>query len=100
MASVYSYDQDEVWKRAAIAARKAVEDAQTQIAGWCEKAGHSCPLRSLDKLFVAWTRSERCQGDRRAELRAVAKSRIAPTESRHASKCYASTRNCKSLLMG
>ena len=75
MASVYSYDQDEVWKSATEAAAAAVADAQQAITERCSELG--IPARFAPNVEFSWRgRGENALKERRAELRAVAKSRI------------------------
>jgi hypothetical protein len=79
MASIFSYDQDEVWKAATQAAAAAVEAAQQTIAARCDEL--SIPARFAPSVHFSWSgRGENALKDRRAELRAVAKSRIAAIE--------------------
>lgn len=75
VASIYSYDQDEVWKSATTAAAAAVVIAQQTIAARCGELG--IPARFAPCVEFSWRgRGENAIKDRRAELRAVAKSRI------------------------
>jgi len=79
MASVYSYDQDEVWKSATEAAAAAVADAQQAITERCSELG--IPARFAPNVEFSWRgRGENAIKDRRTELRAVAKSRIEAIE--------------------
>jgi hypothetical protein len=79
MASVYSYDQDEVWKQAVAAAQHAVKDARQRIVSRCEELG--IPPRFAPDISLSWHgRGENAVNERRAELRAVAKTRIAAVE--------------------
>jgi hypothetical protein len=79
MASVYSYDQDEVWKAASEAAAAAVDVAQQTVAARCGELG--IPARFAPSVHFVWAgRGENAVKDRRAELRAVAKTRIAAIE--------------------
>jgi hypothetical protein len=75
MASIYSYDQDEVWKAATEAAAAAVAVAQQTIAARCGELG--IPARFAPYVEFSWRgRGENAIGDRRAELRRVAKTRV------------------------
>jgi hypothetical protein len=79
MASVYKFDQDEVWREAHAAAEAAVVAAQRQIAERCGELG--IPADYAPGLNLYWHgRGENAWADRRAELRLVAKSRIAAIE--------------------
>jgi hypothetical protein len=79
LASEYSYDQDETWKRAVEEADRAVEQAKALIAARCEELG--IPAKFAPGLHLSWHgRGENAVRERRAELRAVAKTRIAAIE--------------------
>jgi hypothetical protein len=79
MASIYSYDQDEVWKAATMKAKAVVEEAQQEIAKRCEELG--IPGNYAPSVSFSWHgRGENALGERQAELRRVAKSRIAAIE--------------------
>jgi hypothetical protein len=79
MASEYSYDQDEIWKQATEAANAAVKIAQKTIAERCGELG--IPTRFGPSVYMSWSdRGENATKQRRAELREVAKSRIAAIE--------------------
>ena len=76
MASVYSFDADEVWKAAHDAAQQVVQEAQARVAKRCAELG--IPERFAPSLDVYWYgRGENASKKRRQELRLVAKSRIA-----------------------
>jgi hypothetical protein len=67
MSSVYSYDQDEIWKQATAAAR-------------CDELG--IPQRFAPAVAFSWQgRGENAIAARRRELRDTAKSRIAALEA-------------------
>lgn len=79
IASEYSYDQDENWKQAAEDAGRAVQQAAAAIAARCEELG--IPAKFAPSLHLNWNnRGENAVRERRAELRAVAKTRIAAIE--------------------
>jgi hypothetical protein len=79
MASEYHYDQDAVWRQAALAAKAAVAAAEKDIADRCTELG--IPARFAPGISLAWHgRGENAVRERRTELRAVAKSRIAAIE--------------------
>jgi hypothetical protein len=79
LASVYSFDQDEIWAKAAQAAKTAVEAADSAIAEECERLG--IPARFRPSLACQWYgRGENASKERRAELRKVAQTRIAANE--------------------
>jgi hypothetical protein len=79
MASEYSYDQDKIWKAAAKTAATAVEVAKAEIADRCAELG--IPARFAPSVHFGWSgRGENAVKERRAELRNVAKTRIAAIE--------------------
>jgi hypothetical protein len=79
LASVYSWDQDEIWKQAVEVAKEAAEAAQAAITKRCQKL--RIPARFAPQLGVTWVgRGENAVAARRAELTRVAKSRIAAIE--------------------
>ena len=85
MASIYSYDQDEIWKSATEAAAAAVTIAQQGVAARCEELG--IPARFAPNIGFSWRgRGENAIKQRRDELRAVAKTRIAAIEKAACSK--------------
>jgi hypothetical protein len=80
LASIYSYDQDEIWKQATEAAGKAVAKAKAQIAARCKELG--IPARFAPTVEWGWRgRGENAVAERCGELRAVAKTRIAVIET-------------------
>lgn len=75
LAAVFKFDDDEVWKAAAEAARKVAEESQAKIAKRCEQLG--IPKTFAPSLSVSWVgRGENMLAERRAELRRVAKTSI------------------------
>jgi hypothetical protein len=79
LASVYSYDQDEVWRALTLAAEDHVQRAKAAIADRCRELG--IPDKFAPTLHLSWQgRGENAQADRRSELRRVAVSRIAAIE--------------------
>jgi hypothetical protein len=79
MASVYKFDEDEVWREAHAAADAAVTAAGKAIAGRCAELG--IPADYAPTLHLHWYgRGENALASRRAELRLVAKSRITAIE--------------------
>jgi hypothetical protein len=76
LASIYSFDQSEVWAQAHAAAGKAFVEANAAIAENCRKLG--IPERFAPGLLMGWYgRSENASRERRVELRRVAVTRIA-----------------------
>jgi hypothetical protein len=76
LASVYSFDQDEIWKKAVRAARQAVDEAKDVIAARCKELG--IPARFAPGLDLGWYgRGENAVREIRNELRRVATTRIA-----------------------
>jgi hypothetical protein len=79
LASQYSFDQDEIWKQANEAAQRAVDEAQAIIAARCLELG--IPTKFAPGIGLGWyKRGENAAKERRAELRLVAKTRIAAIE--------------------
>jgi hypothetical protein len=75
MATVYTFDQDEVWKKATEEARKVVEQSQDTIAKRCKELG--IPTTFAPSISASWQgRGENMLAARRTELRRVAKSSI------------------------
>lgn len=74
-ASIYSYDDDAVWKEATEAAERFVAEAQARIADRCAELG--IPKEFAPSLNVSWySRGQNASKKRREELRRVAASRI------------------------
>jgi hypothetical protein len=81
LASMYSYDQDEVWSQAYRAAREAAQEAVGTIAARCEELG--IPPQFAPSLELYWAgRGQNAVQSRRNELIRVAKSRIAAIEKK------------------
>jgi hypothetical protein len=79
MASEYRFDEDATWEKAFNAADAAVAVAQASIEESCRELG--IPARFAPGLSLSWHgRGENAIKERRAELRLVAKSRIAAIE--------------------
>jgi hypothetical protein len=79
MASVYKFDQDEVWREAHDAADAAMTAAGEPIAERCAELG--IPADYAPTLHLHWYgRGENALARRRAEQRLVAKSRIVAIE--------------------
>jgi hypothetical protein len=79
-AEIYSFDQDETWKKATIEARTAVAEANKIIASRCKEMG--IPEEFAPSVDFGW--HERGQNEvagRRAELRRMASSRIKAIEA-------------------
>jgi hypothetical protein len=75
MATVYTFDQDEVWKKATEEARKVVEQSQNTIAKRCKELG--IPAAFAPSISASWAgRGENMLAARRTELRRVAKAAI------------------------
>jgi DNA-nicking Smr family endonuclease len=76
IASIYSYDQDEVWAQAYKMARDAAHEASAMLAERCKQLG--IPEKFAPSLELVWHgRGQSAVSQRREELRRVAKSRIA-----------------------
>jgi hypothetical protein len=75
LASVYSFDTNDVWAVAEAAAEAAVDKAAADIAAECRRLG--IPKRFAPGLSLGWYgRGENACAQRRIELRKVAKTRI------------------------
>ena len=75
MATVYTFDQDEVWKKATEEARRVVAESQMIIAKRCKELGF--PATFAPSISASWQgRGENMLSARRAELRRVAKASI------------------------
>jgi hypothetical protein len=79
MASEYSFNQDATWRAAMEAANAAVTIARKAIAERCGELG--IPARFAPDIHLSWHgRGENAFQERVAELRKVAKTRIAAIE--------------------
>jgi len=75
MATVYKYDDDEVWKEAALASQRVVAEATEKIMERCKALG--IPAAFAPSLNLTWAgRGQNMMASRREELRRVAKSSI------------------------
>lgn len=78
-AQIYSFDDDDVWKRSTEEAEKVVAEANATIAARCKELG--IPAEFAPSLGFGWIeRGQNMVASRRAELRRMAKSRIAAIE--------------------
>jgi hypothetical protein len=85
IAAIYHYDDDPVWKRVHAEAMEALDTARVEIAARCHELG--IPPEFAPGLDIYWHgRGHNAVQDRRAELRRVAKSRIAAIEAEAVSK--------------
>ena len=79
MASIYSYDQDEVWKAAAGAARRGGGRRTDGNRRTLRRLG--IPAHYAPAISCSWHgRGENAIKERRTELRAATKTRIAAIE--------------------
>lgn len=75
MATVYTFDQDEVWQKATLAAQRVVQESQMAIAKRCRELG--IPPTFAPSISASWQgRGENMLAARRTELRRVAKTSI------------------------
>lgn len=75
MATIYTFDQDDVWRKATEEARKVVEQSRDEIAKRCRDLG--IPKSFAPDIGISWQgRGENAMTQRRAELRRVAKTSI------------------------
>lgn len=78
-AAIYSFDDDETWRAATLAAQEAVAAAQQMIADRCREMG--IPAEFAPGVSMGWYgRGQNAVASRRAELRRMAKSRIEAME--------------------
>ena len=82
MGSEYSFDQDEVWTKAQQAAEREVKKAQGVIAARCRELG--IPDRFAPSLNLYWSHRgyDNSVPRRKAELRQMARTRIAAEEQK------------------
>ncbi len=79
-AQIYGFDDDEVWKEAALAAKAAAEQAGEIIAARCRELG--IPPEFAPGVSFGWYgRGQNAVASRRAELRRMAKSKIEKIEA-------------------
>lgn len=84
-AAIYSFDQDEVWEQAFKGAEKVVAEAEATIAKRCKELG--IPKEFAPSVGIGWyERGQNAVASRRAELRRVAKAKIALVEKETISK--------------
>jgi hypothetical protein len=75
MATVYTFDQDEVWQKATREAQRVVQESQGIIAKRCKELG--IPAAFAPSISASWAgRGENMLAARRTELRRVAKASI------------------------
>jgi hypothetical protein len=75
MATIYTFDQDEVWEKATKEAQRVVRESQDVIAKRCKELG--IPPTFAPQINATWQgRGENMLAARRAELRRVAKTSI------------------------
>ena len=76
MAASYTFDQDEVWRKATQEAQRVVQESQATIAKRCKELG--IPASFAPSISASWQgRGENMLASRRAELRRVAQTSIA-----------------------
>ncbi len=81
ISTIFSYDDDEIWKAAQASAEQAVEEANAVIAQQCHKLG--IPPEFAPDISMAWYgRGQNASNQRRTELRRVAKTEIDALEAR------------------
>ena len=75
ISAVYSFDDDETWRKAMKAARAEVSAAQDKIAERCRELG--IPKEFAPSLDIQWyRRGQNAVASRRSELRLAAKARL------------------------
>ena len=81
LAARYHWDQEQVWKDAHEAVRRAVQEGDEKVAEHCRKLG--IPEEFRPKLRMGWMdRGENGCNERRNELRKAAKASIDALEQR------------------
>jgi hypothetical protein len=82
MGSEYSFDQDEIWKKAGEAADREVNKAKELIAARCAELG--IPKRFAPNLVLGWRHRgyDNMLDSRRKELRRMAQTQIQAIESK------------------
>jgi hypothetical protein len=82
MGSEYSFDQDEIWAKAAEAAEREIKKAQAQVAARCRELG--IPDRFAPNLSLNWRHRgyDNLIGRRKDELRRMAQTQIAAIEQK------------------
>jgi hypothetical protein len=84
-AARYAYDEDATWRAITEEAQRVVQEADAAIAARCRELG--IPPRFRPGLQVSWHGcGENAVAERRAELRAVAKTRIGALEKQARTK--------------
>jgi hypothetical protein len=76
---VYSYNEDEVWRHAVLAAKEEVAKAQVRIADRCRELGIPQPFAPT--LSVGWHQQRAAVNSERSKMRQVAKRRIEQIEA-------------------
>lgn len=75
IAAIYSFNQDDIWKKAMAAATEAVQRANEEVSRRCKEMG--IPDSFAPYIGVGWVgRGENAVKSRQDELRRVAKTRI------------------------
>ena len=98
MGSEYSFDQDEVWAKAQQAAEREVKKAQSLVAARCRELG--IPDRFAPSLKLHWSARgyDNSVDRRKAELRQMAKTRIAAEEQKAVVQIEASCLDAQTKL--
>lgn len=83
--AIYSFDDDDVWKKSFEEAEKIAEEAAKVVADRCKELG--IPEEFAPDLSVNWySRGQNAVASRRTELRRIAKAQIAALEKETISK--------------
>ena len=81
LGTIYSYDDDAIWKEATEAAKEEVARAQEIVAARCRELG--IPEDFAPSLSFGWSgRGQTAVASRRAELRKIGAAKILEIESR------------------
>ena len=79
-ATIYKFDDDDIWKAATLAAQAAAEEAAETIRARCRELG--IPPEFAPGVSFGWFgRGQNAVAERRAELRRMAKSKIEKIEA-------------------
>lgn len=99
MATIYTWDQDETWKKATEEAMRVVKESQEAIGLRCKELG--IPPTFAPSISASWAgRGENMLASRRAELRRVAQSSIAAMTKAAITKIEKQSLELRSQVVG
>jgi hypothetical protein len=76
---MYSWDEDEVWRKALLSAKEEVDRANLKIADRCKELG--IPAAFAPALGIEWRQQRASIGAERSKMRQVARRRIEQIEA-------------------